>query len=512
MPDGAFFAILETIQAQEAVSVTSEPTLQDGPPESCLSEPARADIAAQLSQLPPRTAGAGGATVDPGSGDHGGGADDPEADALREPALPLHGSVDAAPVPLAPVPLAQAHLVVPAAPQSPSALPAEALPALPVAPRDPPADVTALASSRLVAPTLAVAGPPDLAAKSVINRDETGISSSATPDFTSLANPVANPSGAGGGVERRPVSASTVSVLADLTGLQDPVLPAIRNLPLPPGLAAPPATDGPATMRLSARTSALPVSLPPLASGLAPLPAPVPAGVVESVLRLTMQEPPPKPDGTPRDAPAALAGQPDALLPDTRQNLVQTLDQIQTGTETVPPPQSGQASGMPSPGPAATALPVDRVTADAVSPLLAPEPRPQTAAVAPAPGAQIATALSQSAEGTVELILAPAELGRLRMELVPEGELLRVTVSVERPETLDMLRRNADVLLAEIRQAGFTGAQLSFGSWGGQKGSDPAPRPHDNPPSEDAAPGVPPPFFRPSPAPSAAGAGLDLRL
>lgn len=65
----------------------------------------------------------------------------------------------------------------------------------------------------------------------------------------------------------------------------------------------------------------------------------------------------------------------------------------------------------------------------------------------------------------LELTLAPEELGRIRLNLLPDGDRLRMVVQAERPEILDLLRRNADALAAELRGAGFASTNFSFGSW-----------------------------------------------
>jgi flagellar hook-length control protein FliK len=106
--------------------------------------------------------------------------------------------------------------------------------------------------------------------------------------------------------------------------------------------------------------------------------------------------------------------------------------------------------------------------------------------------------------GPVELSLSPQELGRLRISLSPDGEGLHVAVQVERNETLDLLRRNTDMLLQEIRAQGFSGASFSFSGWSGEKtaassGSSPA----TGMPATSPEPSV----FRPAPS-----TGLDLRL
>ncbi len=95
-----------------------------------------------------------------------------------------------------------------------------------------------------------------------------------------------------------------------------------------------------------------------------------------------------------------------------------------------------------------------------------------TTAPANAPAAFAVTSqlLAQSPAaqlGPVEVLLSPAELGHVRFEILHRGEQVQIVLSAERPDTLDLLRRNSDALLSDFRQAGFTGASLSFGGWGG---------------------------------------------
>ena len=89
---------------------------------------------------------------------------------------------------------------------------------------------------------------------------------------------------------------------------------------------------------------------------------------------------------------------------------------------------------------------------------------------APTAAAQLSAQLlplAQSAQsGPVELVLSPAELGQLRFEIHHRGDQVQIVLSAERPETLDLLRRNSEQLLADFRNAGFAGASLAFGGWG----------------------------------------------
>jgi hypothetical protein len=79
---------------------------------------------------------------------------------------------------------------------------------------------------------------------------------------------------------------------------------------------------------------------------------------------------------------------------------------------------------------------------------------------------QVAEMTVAARPGGVELRFEPDELGSVRLNLVTEGETVRVTVLAERPETLDLFRRNASELAAEFRALGFGGASFSFGREG----------------------------------------------
>ena len=91
----------------------------------------------------------------------------------------------------------------------------------------------------------------------------------------------------------------------------------------------------------------------------------------------------------------------------------------------------------------------------------------------------------KAAESPIELLLNPEELGRLRFEMVQNGDQIKVVLSVEQPETLDLLRKHVDQLLAEFKQAGFPNASLSFGQWG--QGS---PGPWKSPAAQDRLDGA----------------------
>lgn len=74
---------------------------------------------------------------------------------------------------------------------------------------------------------------------------------------------------------------------------------------------------------------------------------------------------------------------------------------------------------------------------------------------------------------TMEVTLPDADFGPMRLELSRHGEALRIVVAAERSDTVELMRRHSDSLIADLRQAGFSGTDLSFGQW--QRGSAPAP-------------------------------------
>ncbi|MGL4321955.1 MAG: flagellar hook-length control protein FliK, partial [Paracoccaceae bacterium] len=75
-------------------------------------------------------------------------------------------------------------------------------------------------------------------------------------------------------------------------------------------------------------------------------------------------------------------------------------------------------------------------------------------------------AVEGAPQTTTTLQIDPIELGTVafNMDTGPAG--LIVTITAERPETLDLLRRNAEQFLGDLRQSGFLGASLQFGQSG----------------------------------------------
>ena len=198
---------------------------------------------------------------------------------------------------------------------------------------------------------------------------------------------------------------------------------------------------------------------------------------------------------TPLDTAAAPAP---LVSADMQQAAIATL----TGTPAIPRPDAG----------------VDPATAATPAPLRADPPATTTLAT-PLSATPDATRDSPSSvtvhhdpTGRIEVHLAPAELGRVRVEMTGDGDKMQIHLAVERPESLDLLRRHGEQLLQEFRQAGVTGGTLSFGTWGQsdqqQRPSSAAPPPpRMTPPPPDPVPGLAAQLRG-----LAAGSGLNLRL
>ncbi|MEL6233820.1 MAG: flagellar hook-length control protein FliK [Pseudomonadota bacterium] len=154
---------------------------------------------------------------------------------------------------------------------------------------------------------------------------------------------------------------------------------------------------------------------------------------------------------------------------------------------------------------------------------------PGAAAAAPLPSAvqpdavmrQIAAQADAAAPPGVEIELDPPELGRIRLMLSPAEAGLTAQLQIERPETLELLRRHAELLLRELAEAGFPDAALSFdlGADAQDRGDTPMPQAADTPrPPAWEQPGPAGQTLRPAPnADHAAprpegGRGLDIRL
>lgn len=178
-----------------------------------------------------------------------------------------------------------------------------------------------------------------------------------------------------------------------------------------------------------------------------------------------------------------------------------------TGTA-APRDAAGQAFQAPADPdmPGASAAPLARDTA-AASPDQSPTLRLPPLAE---PLRQIADAIVRTSSGQVEITLDPVELGRVTVLLGEDGNPGRLALLVERPETLELIRRHSDQLLRDLRENGMPDARLED-----LRQDDSANR-RDNPPQTPGQPGGESPGRIPPPAaetarPVALGR-LDIRF
>lgn len=78
-------------------------------------------------------------------------------------------------------------------------------------------------------------------------------------------------------------------------------------------------------------------------------------------------------------------------------------------------------------------------------------------------GRQMAEMVTRVREGAVEIALDPPELGRLRMQIATVDQSLVISVSAERGETMEMIRRHIQELGEQFRDLGYEDISFSFG-------------------------------------------------
>jgi len=276
-------------------------------------------------------------------------------------------------------------------------------------------------------------------------------------------------------------------------------------LPLAPRLGFP-ALEGPVPALLASGSLPAKVPGPPVVSGPEPLISPGMAmgastGAAGSVLMpATMDprpvaqqeaEPPqPRPDHLaagqvrvwqgvfltdPAEPPRSLdAG---VLLRTVAPEGPPLLAPVRPGGGAAPPPAGGITAAEPRPpddphdaGPGGL-LPAGLLWSGPAGPAGQIHAAGQTLPNLPQLASQITAALVSRPDGQIEISLSPDELGHLRLTLQPDSkdpDRVVVTLVFDRPDTLDLFRRNADQLADALRAAGYQAADLSFGHSGGQ--------------------------------------------
>lgn len=281
-----------------------------------------------------------------------------------------------------------------------------------------------------------------------------------------------------------PPSGKTAPENLDQGPLATPVLGLKSATPLPAAQNAP----NPVPWLFTAGQSA--PRLPSKPDPAQPIPSIIPAPLQTAVLPF---------DTRPAQAvqPSDMgAGPSDALVQGDRRNLefsVASAEAAQVAVGASPPPT---AAGLP-------ATPLAPTSTDAPPPKLALGLHHLPAVIE-----HLRQGAVREGHSHAELLMNPAELGRIRFDLITQGDQVQVTLSVERPETLDLLRANTEALRQEFRAAGLTADTLNFGQWSQR----PPARDQTAAPPDQAAPAqlphaIPAPYIKP---PSASG--LDLRL
>ncbi|WP_300033210.1 flagellar hook-length control protein FliK [uncultured Roseobacter sp.] len=128
---------------------------------------------------------------------------------------------------------------------------------------------------------------------------------------------------------------------------------------------------------------------------------------------------------------------------------------------------------------------------------------------------QMAEILQKMPDKPVELLLSPRELGRVRMSISAGEGTITVNVVAERPETLDLMKRNIDQLAREFESIGYDTINFSFSE--GQQQSGEGETASDQSDSQiyvnhDAAEQALPEVNGPIPARLAEQTGVDIRL
>ena len=127
---------------------------------------------------------------------------------------------------------------------------------------------------------------------------------------------------------------------------------------------------------------------------------------------------------------------------------------------------------------------------------------------------QIAIAIQNRTSGSFEISLSPAELGSVRISLTTAETGMIVNIQAERQETLDLLRRNTDMLAEDFRDLGYDSTTFSFDGSDGQRegpGSQAAVITHKTDERHDL--GTPMDAdVRPDPSPILNDGSVDIRI
>ncbi len=92
-----------------------------------------------------------------------------------------------------------------------------------------------------------------------------------------------------------------------------------------------------------------------------------------------------------------------------------------------------------------------------------PSSQPAAATAANAAAQLVAAIRTEAKTGNIEVRLDPPEMGRVRINLsIETADAVKAVLTVERPETLDHLRRNMSQFIDDLKMAGFASVDLEF--------------------------------------------------
>lgn len=179
-------------------------------------------------------------------------------------------------------------------------------------------------------------------------------------------------------------------------------------------------------------------------------------------------------------------------------------------------------TAVPAAKPLADAAPVEGQVETALADIRTPgqttaQPHIQPAQAAPqhlhaTVAKQIADAVQNGNDRQIELTLSPAELGKVRMSLSTKDAGVSVMIHADRPETLDLMRRNIGDLESEFADMGYGDVDFAFsGGDGAHDQRDDHPQPHDTS-THAEAPVVSPASNVSGDTPLSSETSMDIRL
>lgn len=126
---------------------------------------------------------------------------------------------------------------------------------------------------------------------------------------------------------------------------------------------------------------------------------------------------------------------------------------------------------------------------------------------------QVADMIRAGSDGALEVTLRPEELGRVSLTLNGDGSSMNVSLTAERAETLDLLKRNISLLERDLADLGYSELAFDFGDAPDSEGSQeshPDGTFGSDITDENAAEAAL--IAEPTPAPRPGQGGMDLRL